>query len=279
MWIRQKWLLWILAQFLFHITENSHEVSSMVEIAKFSLSFYNRSSADAPWLTFVSSLNPKNLRRIKVPLVWCLGKDWAHKVTARGREPCETPSHGSPWGWTALGPSHQPSKGLDRLGGSQGTPSPTARCVYGDTPGLGSSWKVCKSRSTPGQGWDKAGDRVTYNSYGDSPEGWAEMGSTLMLFILQRTLHKTRQLDNNKAVYFPSILEVKVFKRMKWFYSLEPLLSKHVMPRWFLLLCLCMNATQHEWKCHFYDIPCRSVTNHSADLDSMQILKNFGCSY
>lgn len=57
-----------------------------------------------------------------------------------------------------LGPSHQPGKGADRLGGSQSTPSPTARCVCGDTPGLGHSWKVCKSGSgnsqaEMGQGW------------------------------------------------------------------------------------------------------------------------------
>lgn len=67
----------------------------------------------------------KNLRRIKVPFVWCLGKKWARTVAARGREPCETLSPrihgdlfegGQPWAhptspardWTGWGAARAP---------------------------------------------------------------------------------------------------------------------------------------------------------------------------
>lgn len=233
MWIRQKWLPWTLAQFFFHITENSHEVSSMAEIAKFSFSFYNRSSADAPWVTLMNEFTElnKNLRRMKVSLVWCLGKDWAHTVTAGARSHVELPAgnlHEGEQGW-----AHPTIPAREQA--ARAPLSPTARRVCGDTPGLGPSWKVCKSGSgwtgfTTRQGWDKAGDRVTYNLDGDRLKalGWAEMGSTLMPFILLRALHKTRQLDNSKPVSHPSILKLKVFKRIKQLHSLETLLSKYM---------------------------------------------------
>lgn len=168
-----------------------------------------------------------------------------------------------------LGPSHQPGKGADRLGGSESTPTPQPGVFVVTQQVWGTAGKsASQSQVTVRQRWDKAGDKVNYHLYGDSPEDWAEMGSTLMPFILHWALHKTRQLDNSKAVYYPNILELKVLKRMN---SIACHAGSYCS--------VCVHSTQQVWKCRFYDIPCSSVTNHSADLDSMQILKNLGCSY
>lgn len=204
----------------------------------------------------------KNLRRIKVSLVWCLGKDWACTVTARGKEPWGTPSRS----W-----AHPTSPARERTGwGAARAPPAPQPGVFAVTHQVwGTAGKsASQGQVTVRQRWDKAGDKVTYHLYGDSPKDWAEMGSTLMPFILHWALHKTRQLDNSKAVYYPNILELKVLKRMN---SIACHAGSYCS--------VCVHSTQQVWKCRFYDIPCSSVTNHSADLDSMQILKNLGCSY
>lgn len=114
----------------------------------------------------------KNLKRIQVSLVGCLGKDWARTVAARGKEPCGTPSWGCPWGWRAW--AHPTSLAREQTGwGAARAPlSPTARHTRSctDTPSLGPIWNVCQSGSRARQGWDKAGDGVTYNLDGDSPK-------------------------------------------------------------------------------------------------------------
>lgn len=162
----------------------------------------------------------KNVRRVKVSPVQCLGKDWAPTVTARSQG---ARTHGGcPWGWAGQGPSHWPSKGVGqavggargRLGGQPGaSPSPAARHICGDTTGLRPSRKVSlqvrvwvisvHSQAGLGQGW---GQGHLHHSWSRDWQPRAELKwgplmqnqVTLMPFILQRALHKTRQLGNTK---------------------------------------------------------------------------------
>lgn len=175
MWIRQKWLPWTLAQFFFHITENSHEVSSMVEMAKFSFSFYNRSSADAPWVTLIhefTELN-KNLRRMKVSLVWCLGKDWAHTVTAGARSHVELPAgnlHEGEHGW-----AHPtiPAREQAGWGGSQSIPQPHCQMSLWWHTGSGAQLESLQVRVWVNRVHNQAGMRQGWGQ-GHLQLGWGQ---------------------------------------------------------------------------------------------------------